>query len=502
MKDQNTSKQKGAIIYVRVSSDEQVDNYSLDTQIELCTKEAERRGYTVIEVFKEEGRSAKNISGRPVLIKMLTYCFRKKKNIGALFVYRLDRLSREAGDYIAIRKKLNDYGIKLISTREPTGETPTEIFMEIVIAASAQLDNSVKAERSRIGMYARFKAGLPNAVPLGYLEKDGLAVKDISTFDAVKKAWDLMATGTKSIYEVARTLANEGVTIRGESPKGKHFYRIFKSKFYCGILTSQTYHEEVIGQHIPMITVEQFNKVQQIIKLRRSKNPQIIRYGRNHPDFPYKRHIRCIKSNHFMTGSWSRGRTKKYPYYLCGSNRCKSPSINAYKMHKIVEELVQNTPLPHDKKADLLKEFTARTEEQYRSIKYHVRVTDEKITRLKEQRNIVVKKNIEGIFPDDICKEQLALINAQIVKLDQERNNALLYKSDKNVIISRFKELIDNFYNTFISASMNERQIFLHYLFPSGLFWDYEGNLIENLKKGKKEALEQRRNDAFNLLVQ
>ncbi len=70
---------KKAIIYLRVSTEEQVDNFSLDTQENICRKEAEKRGYTVIEMFREEGRSAKNISGRPVLINLLEYC-RKNKN--------------------------------------------------------------------------------------------------------------------------------------------------------------------------------------------------------------------------------------------------------------------------------------------------------------------------------------------------------------------------------------------------------------------------------------
>ena len=38
---------KGAIIYLRVSTEEQVDNFSLDTHEEICRKEAEKRGYQI-----------------------------------------------------------------------------------------------------------------------------------------------------------------------------------------------------------------------------------------------------------------------------------------------------------------------------------------------------------------------------------------------------------------------------------------------------------------------
>ena len=72
---------KRAILYLRVSTEEQVDNFSLETQEEICRKEAEKRGFEIVEIFKEEGRSAKNIIGRPVIIVLLD-SWGKKTRIG------------------------------------------------------------------------------------------------------------------------------------------------------------------------------------------------------------------------------------------------------------------------------------------------------------------------------------------------------------------------------------------------------------------------------------
>src|SRR5579872_6222383 len=114
---------KKAVLYLRVSTEEQVDNFSLDTQEDICRKEAEKRGYTIVETFREEGRSAKSISGRPVLINLLEYCRRQKHRVQAVFVYRLDRISRITSDYLAIRKKLGENGVTVISSTEPTGDS-------------------------------------------------------------------------------------------------------------------------------------------------------------------------------------------------------------------------------------------------------------------------------------------------------------------------------------------------------------------------------------------
>lgn len=195
----NTTKGKDkAVIYLRVSTEEQVDNYSLDTQADICQKEAARQKLEVAEVFREEGRSAKTIINRPTLIELLAYCRKHKKDISAVIVYRLDRISRQTADYLAIRKKLAESEITLISATEPTGDTPTEKFIETMLAGFAQMDNDVRGERSRNGMRARFLSGLLNGrPPLGYLRENGYAVKDSETFEAIKSVWELAGTGTK-----------------------------------------------------------------------------------------------------------------------------------------------------------------------------------------------------------------------------------------------------------------------------------------------------------------
>src|SRR5664280_430427 len=123
---------------------------------------------------------------------MIDYCRKNKKEIKAVYVYRLDRLSRQTADYLALRKRFFDMGIALISASEPTGNSPTEKLLETVLASFAQHDNDVRSERTKNGMRARFLAGLiTNHVPLGYLNNHGYALKDPETFDKVKKAWDL-----------------------------------------------------------------------------------------------------------------------------------------------------------------------------------------------------------------------------------------------------------------------------------------------------------------------
>ena len=304
---------KKGVIYLRVSTEEQVDNFSLDTQEDICRKEATKRGYEIIEIFREEGRSAKTIVGRPVLINLLEYCRKNKNLIQAVFAYRLDRISRQTSDYLAIRKKLAEHDISIISATEPTGDSPTEKLVETILAGFAQLDNDIRSERAKNGLRARYLSGLISGhAPIGYMFQAGFAVKDPKSWDMVKDAWNLMATGTKSLSEMGKVMTEWGLReIHGKREfkiRTQTADRIFRQKFYSGKLVSATYPEEVKGQHVPMITEELFYKVQAIIDGRNTNKIALARRTFENEDFPLRRIIKCAKCGMGLTGAWSTGK--------------------------------------------------------------------------------------------------------------------------------------------------------------------------------------------------
>ena len=106
------------LIYCRVSTEEQAERgYSLDTQEKLCRDYAERNGYRVAGVFRDEGKSGTTL-GRPALQDLLAKCT-KGTVIGAIFVQETDRLARNTHDHLTIRALLQKAGVKLISVAQP-----------------------------------------------------------------------------------------------------------------------------------------------------------------------------------------------------------------------------------------------------------------------------------------------------------------------------------------------------------------------------------------------
>src|SRR3954462_10423135 len=93
-----------AIIYVRVSSDDQADNYSIDSQIEACQQYAEQHGFKVIVVLQDVMSGAR--LDRPGLTKARELI--QLKAVDALIVYCSDRLTRSVAHRMLLRDEMKE----------------------------------------------------------------------------------------------------------------------------------------------------------------------------------------------------------------------------------------------------------------------------------------------------------------------------------------------------------------------------------------------------------
>lgn len=475
------NKSNKAIVYLRVSSEEQVGNFSLDTQKDICKKEATRRGYDIVEYFREEGKSAKNIEGRPVLGDLLLYCKKYKNTIDAVFVYRLDRLSRQTSDYLTIRKRLADYKIKLISATEPTGASPTETLLETILASFAQHDNDVRSERTKNGLKARYMSGLVNGrPPLGYILKDGYSVEDPNSWDRVKEAWDLMATGTKSLRDIAQIMNGWGLM----ASHGKKLYklrpqtvqRIFRLKFYMGTLTSQVYAEEVEGQHKPMITEEQFYKVQAILDGRCVNKFPTPKRAHVNEAFPLRRIVKCSKCGVGLTAGWSKGRNKRYGYYRC-AGKCNNISIQAAVLDESLIELLRSIS-PTEEYLELFIKFVKdEYDERLKGLRKNKDQAEEQIQQLLEVRKVLVEKNLMGIYSDEIFREQNELLEKKMATAQVAKADATLEKYDISKLTDFIKKTFADLGETYRNSTTTQAKALIGSIFPSGLAWDYNGGL-------------------------
>ncbi len=166
-----------AILYARVSTQLQVnDGVSLDVQERQLHQAAEMAGYTLIELVREEGRSGKNISGRPALTDAL-----KRLDAGeakALFVTRIDRLARSTQDFLSVVDRANKNGWRLVmldlnlDTSSYQGR-----FVVTIMSALAEMERGIIAERQKDVHKDRRARGVVWGVDMGPKNKTPEEIK-------------------------------------------------------------------------------------------------------------------------------------------------------------------------------------------------------------------------------------------------------------------------------------------------------------------------------------
>jgi len=182
------SSTKRAALYVRVSTDAQ----TLENQIRELRQVAERRGWDVVEVYRDAGISgAKGRDGRAGLDTMLKDASRRRFDV--IMAWAIDRLGRSLTDLLHIIQHLEACGVDLyldqqsIDTTTPMGRLVFQV-------------TGAFAEFERTMIRQRIKAGLKRAVAQGV--KLGRPKIDSATERKVRKR---LAKGV-GILKVAKSL--------------------------------------------------------------------------------------------------------------------------------------------------------------------------------------------------------------------------------------------------------------------------------------------------------
>lgn len=159
---------KTAIVYTRVSTSDQVDSgASLDNQERACYDWAFRNSVKVIKLFREEGKSAKDLN-RPQMKEMLNYLEEHHTEIDYVIVYQIDRLSRSTGDFLDLVRLLAGYSISLRDSTSNLEASESDELIQSIQAALAQHENKLKSKRVSDNMRRHAANGLRmHKAPLG-----------------------------------------------------------------------------------------------------------------------------------------------------------------------------------------------------------------------------------------------------------------------------------------------------------------------------------------------
>lgn len=301
-----------AVVYVRVSTEEQVSNLSLDTQEASCRAYCDRSGWRVARVYREEGESAKTTQ-RPELQRMLgeleTW---RGQRPSTLVVYDIWRFARETIDHLLIRRQLSKLGVVLRASTQQIDESPEGELMETLLAAMGKWDNAARSRRSKAGMRAALDRGRwVWQAPRGYRHVDGALVVHEKEAGKIRTAFARIASGGWTVEDARRAAAAEGLDVPHAS-----WYALLSSPLYVGRVESRTWGVVTQGAHEAIVDAATWERVQERLTRPAGAVRRAYRAGGT-VGHPLKGLLHCSACDRPMTGEV----VKRWSYYRCP--RCR-----------------------------------------------------------------------------------------------------------------------------------------------------------------------------------
>ncbi len=276
-----------AALYARVSSEEQVEGYSIDAQRRAFHTLVEAREWTAGPEYVDEGKSARSedIGKRPMFKEMIADA--STGTFDVLVVHKLDRFSRNLRTTLEYFDKLMGSGVAFVSIGEQMDfTTPSGKVHLALLGAFAQYYSDNLSQETKKGWHERRKQGLYcGRLPFGAAKgEEGVPVPDmeerqvgaggretiVRNWEGLRLAYELSSQG-KSDREVAA-----GLNVAGYRTTGTHGPRPFSrdtvkdmlvNRFYLGYIPDGN-GGWLPAKHEPLIDSSLFEAVQ----LMRQKN--------------------------------------------------------------------------------------------------------------------------------------------------------------------------------------------------------------------------------------
>ncbi|WP_209121562.1 recombinase family protein [Alkalihalobacillus sp. BA299] len=432
-----------AAIYIRVSTAEQVENYSIESQRERLEAFCKSKGWIIYETYIDGGYSGASID-RPALHQLLN----DLNQIDAVVVYKLDRLSRSQRDTLTLIEEhflKNDVDFVSITETLDTS-TPFGKAMIGILSVFAQLERETIAERMRMGHIKRAEEGLRgmggNYDPGGYIRKDGELVINQEEAQHIQLVFNLYEQ-YHSITKVQTHLKELGEPVW----RFRRYRDILSNRLYIGEVSFAGEHYK--GQHEAIITEEQFNRVQVLLNRHKGHNAHKAKMSL----FSGLVHCGICGEPYVTYQSTDRRGDKvyKYKYYICRARRfpseyekkCMNKTWSLPDLErKIINEI------------KMISTNKKHNDKEIKKINYSnsIKKVDEKIER------------VIALYADGSIEK--SLLNKQIKKLDEEKKSLLeaqrKQEDQSNINIST--KLLERYAIDLKDAEFDEKQAIIQKL--------------------------------------
>ena len=498
-------RKKNCYIYTRVSTSMQVDGFSLDAQKEKLRRYAEFQEFMVAGEYSDEGKSGKNIEGRPEFQCMLNDIANGKDSVEYVLVFKLSRFGRNAADVLSSLQLMQDYGVNLICVEDGIDSSKDSGKLMIsVLSAVAEIERENILVQTMEGRKQKAREGKWNGgfAPYGYELVDGeLKIADDEA-EIIRIIYDKYIHTTMGAGTVARYLNRQGY-VKKRRQNGTldsftaHFVKIvLDNPIYCGKIafgrrktekiqgSRNQYHvvkqEEYPvydGIHDAIISEEDWLLAQEKRKRTGVKNEKIYSVEHQHL---LSGILKCPECGAGLYGSVNRKRKKDgsfyrdYWYYACkhrleyDGHKCTyKKQIHQDKVNdavvEVIRHIVKNSQFDTAIKEKLEASVDLETyENEEKSVKAQIKQLTVAKDRLGNQidRLDYSDKYYEQKYNDmqnrmDSLYDEIAEANSTLETL-QMQINGIREQQISQQRVYEFLELFDIMYDKFSEVEKKE----------------------------------------------
>lgn len=434
-RDRLNKNNKRAVIYIRYSSTNQSDGYSIEYQLEQAKAYAERGNFTIVGEYIDKAKTAKETAKRDELFRMIDDA--SKDMFDVIIVFSFNRAFRNTRDALNVHFDLMEkYGIPVSSVIEPIDmSTPHGKFSATNLFAMHELSSDITAAHVKAAMYYAIQQGyyMGGKVPFGYKlvgtgeytkgrERKRFAICPKNA-PFVQQIFDMYNAGV-STFVIADMLYNKGVrNKKGTAISPSSIRRIIAFEGYTGKsthhfkgydpLTTDKLYPPIISEEIFEATIEERKK---------RANKCAPRYTGNEYYYNFSGKSFCAKCGRLMTVVCSDQRRNRY--YYCSSTRTtgvKSCGIGG--RCDTTDKLVMNAIYEHilnDNAITTVAKKIVDIAQKTKKPEIDVPALQKRKAEIKEALKELLNKSIYKKISDDVFEELSAEHTKELESIEKQ----------------------------------------------------------------------------------
>lgn len=440
-----------AYAYVRVSTNKQLDNTSIEQQIEAIEKYCKENNIILVKIYVEEPTSGESISNRPKFKKMFYNVFQKENNIDSIIVFKQDRISRNSLDsqYIFSRLKKANKNLISIADNIDTNDPNSKLIYQI-LGIIAEVEKDLIAFRTSLGMEKTFENGDFNGGRVfGYNLINKKLVIDEDEARVVKYIFDCYSNKMWGYRKIASNLNMQGIKTKKDNHWSITAVRtILNNKIYNGYVKWKGKYKK--GNHYPIISEELWERTQKLLSLR-SYTQEKIHNG----SFPLSGLLKCPTCGGAMVQG---NANKKYKYYVCGrfknngSKACKSNLVKKEYAEQEVLSQVMNYLNDLNLSVPLQRVVMDNLKSELEPIAEELKLLEKNLSELKRVKQDLLQLYTKRIIDIDTLSEEMNRVQKQESEQKEFKillTNQIELKNNNDLlpVISHIAKDFNSFFN-------------------------------------------------------